>query len=372
MKRTLKIILKILLTIIVVAVVIFPVVLVCCPSLFGPPEAPEEETTVTEVTTLPDGFYDEGEEWFYYENGSKTQKTDLVQGTVNEKTGLWKVVNGVVDFSVTSLEKTEKGTWQYVKNGEVTEETSDSLAPILGGILNSISAEKEISTFGNSELSDENQKLLQSEIDKVIKKGYKTGFVVMNLNSLEGFSYNADEKNYSASTIKGPYIVSLVKSDNAVFEKEKKRIESVLVRSSNYDYEYLRDRYGDKCFIDFSSNTGNGLKIDTTRNYQYLTPKNLAHLWLGNYLFFESGETGEKLAKTFENPQVSPINKVFSDEFVTRTKAGWITKDKTRVTNDAGIVYTENGDYLIVIMTTAPCDFSVVENIAEAIKTVIL
>mgnify|MGYP003298578312 CR=1 FL=1 len=59
------------------------------------------------------------------------------------------------------------------------------------------------------------------EIDKVTKKGYKTGFVVMNLKNLSGFSYNADEKIYSASTIKGPYVVSLVKSDNAVFEKEK-------------------------------------------------------------------------------------------------------------------------------------------------------
>ncbi len=334
-----------------------------------PPSATEESTT---EETIPDGFYDEGEAWFYYENGTKSHKTDIIEGTVNDKTALWQVVSGKVDFSLTSLEKTENGTWQYVKNGEVTEEISSSLAPILGEILNSISSEKEITAFGNSELTEEKKNLLQCEIDKVTKKGYKTGFVVMNLKNLSGFSYNADEKIYSASTIKGPYVVSLVKSDNAVLEKEKKRIEAVLVRSSNYDYEYLRDRYGDKCFIDFSSNTGNGLKIDTTRNYQYLTPKNLAHLWLGNYLFFESGEAGEKLGKAFENPQVSPINKVFSDEFVTRTKAGWITKNKTHVTNDAGIVYTENGDYLIVIMTTAPCDFSVVENIAEAIKTVIL
>ena len=74
----------------------------------------------------------------------------------------------------------------------------------------------------------------------------------------------------------------------------------------------------------------------------------------------------------FQNPQISPINKVFSEKFTTRTKAGWLTKNKTRITNDAGIVYTEKGDYLIVIMTTAPSDFSVVENMAEAIRKVIL
>lgn len=365
MKRTIKIIFAV---IAVVAFSLTTVIVVLKP--FEPLSAPEESTT--EEETVPDGFYDEGENWFYYENGGKSQKTDVIQGTVNEKEGLWKVVNGRVDFSLTSLEKTENATWQYVKNGEVTEETPDSVASILGEALNSISSEKEITAFGNYEFSEENKNLLQREIDKVTKKGYKTGFVVMNLKNLSGFSYNADEKIYSASTIKGPYVVSLVKSDNTLLEKEKKRIDATLIRSSNYDYESLRDRYGDDCFINFSASTGNDLSIDTTRNYQFLTPRRLAHLWIGNYLFFESGEAGEKLAKTFENPQISPINKVFSEEFVTRTKAGWLTKNKTRVTNDAGIVYTENGDYLIVIMTTAPCDFSVVENIAEAIKTVIL
>jgi len=346
---------------------------VCLVHAFGDnTHEPEKEQTTEEKTTLPDGFYRNGENWCFFENGEASSKTEIIEGIVNEKEGLWKVVNGRVDFSLISLAKTENDTWQYVRNGEVTEETPDSLAPILGEILNSISSEKEIAAFGNYEFSEDNKDLLQCEIDKVTKKGYKTGFVVMNLKNLSGFSYNADEKIYSASTIKGPYVVSLVKSDNAVFEKEKKRIGAVLVSSSNYDYEYLRDKYGDKCFIDFSSKTGNDLKIDTTRNYQLLTPKNLAHLWLGNYLFFESGEVGEKLGGIFEKPEISPINKVFSEEFVTRTKAGWITKNKIHVTNDAGIVYTENGDYLIVIMTTAPCDFSVVENIAEAIGKVIL
>ena len=102
-----------------------------------------------------------------------------------------------------------------------------------------------------------------------------------------------------------------------------------------------------------------------------MTPRKLAHLWIGSYLFFESGQAGESLGKIFENPTVSPIHDVFSEKYTTRTKAGWVTKNKTHVTNDAGIVYTENGAYLISIMTTAPCDFSVVETVAGAIKNVI-
>lgn len=356
-----------------IIVIIFLVVasVVCVTFAFNGREDQTEETT-EEKTTLPDGFYHSGEEWCFYENGEKSSKTDKIEGVVDGKSGLWMTVNGKVDFSLASLEKTEKGTWQYVKNGEVTEETSDSVALILGETVNSISSEKEITSFGNFELTDEKKSILQKEIDKFAKKKRKAGFIVMNLNSLEGFSYNADEEIYSASTIKGPYVVSLVKNNNALLKKEKKRIEATLIRSSNYDYEFLRDRYGDDCFIGFSAETGNDLVIDTTRNYQYLTPKALAHLWLGNYLFFESGETGETLGKMFEKPENSPIHEIFSEKYPTRTKAGWITKNNIKVTNDAGIVYTENGDYLVVIMTTAPCDFKVVEDMAEAIKTVIL
>ncbi len=365
MKRTIKIILAI---IAVTALSITTVIVVCKP--FEPPSAEEESTS--EENTVPDGFYDYGPDaWYYYENGERTQKTDIISGTVNEKTGLWKVVNGMVDFSTVSLEKTENNTWQYVKNGEVTEETTDSVAQILGGILNEISNEKKITGFGNFEFSAEEEMLLKNKIHNVTSKGYKLGFVVMDLNSPGGFSYNADEKIYSASTIKGPYVTSLVKSDNSLLEKEKVRIEAVLKRSSNVDYESMRDAYGDDCFVSFSAETGNTSEIDTTRNYQYLTPRALAHLWLGNYLFFESGETGESLGEMFENPEISPIHKVFAEKNPTRTKAGWITKNNIKVTNDAGIVYTENGPYLVVIMTTAPCDFSVVENIAKAIENAI-
>lgn len=347
--------------------VLSTVYLVLEPSFLSPPEAPEDE----KIPTVADGFYDEGEGWFYFENGEIARKTDIIQGTVNEKTGYWQVVNGMVDFSAVSLEKTENNAWQYVKNGEVTEQTDESVSLILGELLNSLSGEEKIKTFGKFSLSAEEEILLKNRINSINSKGYELGFVVVNLNTLEGFSYNADERIYSASSIKAPYVVSLVKSDNIFLQKENKRIEAILKRSSNSDYESMRDKYGDDCFIDFSSETKNAWVIDTTRNYQYMTPRALAHLWAGSYVFFESGEAGESLGEMFESPAISPIHKIFSDEYTTRTKAGWISKNNIDITNDAGIVYTDNGDYLVVIMTTAPCDFSVVETLAEGIKTVI-
>ncbi len=354
----------------VIAIILLSAVAVFCAAVaFGDRDKLfAEKETAEETTVLPDGFYRNGENWCYFENGTESDKNGKIQGTVDGKTGIWMTVGGKVDFEFTSLESMGEGKWQYIKDGAVTEKTSDEASLIFGGILNSAESKTEITTFGNFDLSEEKKAHLQSEIDRVNAKGYKAGFVVMNLKSLEGFSYNADEKIYSASTIKGPYIVSLVKSDSTLIEKERVKIEATLVRSSNSDYESLRNRYGNGHFVEFSAKTGNDLVIDLTHNYQFLTPRKLAHLWAESYIFFESGETGEKLGEMFENPEISPINKVFSAEYKTRTKAGWITKNKTSVTNDAGVVYTENGDWLVVIMTTAPCDFSVVENLAQGIK----
>lgn len=361
MKKTINIIFSIIL---VVALSLTTVIVVLRP--FGAPSLPEEGAAVTEAPTVADGFYNEGDEWFYYENGSKSQKTDAVYGTVNEQSGLWMTVDGKVDFSLVSIKKKEN-SWQYVKNGKVSEKTDIEASFIFGDVLNSFSAEKELSAFGSFEFTTAKQELLQSEIDKISAKGYNLGFVVMNMNSLSGFSYNADERIYSASTIKGPYVTSLVKSDNSLLDKEKARIDATLMRSSNYDYESLRDQYGDGCFTDFLSETGSDFVIDTTRNFQFMTPRALAEMWAESYVFFKSGETGERLGQIFEKPEVSPIRNVFSDSFTTRSKAGWVEKNNIRVTNDAGIVYTDNGDYVIVIMTTAPIDFTVVENMAEAI-----
>lgn len=332
----------------------------------GKPDKKGPEEVTTEKVGILNGLYKVNGEWLYYKNGERPHGAEVVHGTVNNIEGQWITVDGKVDFSLTSLEKTEN-SWQYVKNGEVSEKTDADALFIFGEAIDSASDKKELETFGGFELEAKNQSLLQAEIDKISVKGYDLGFVVMNMNSLSGFSYNADERIYSASTIKGPYVTSLVVGDNSLLEKEKVRIDATLIRSSNVDYESLRDQYGDSCFVDFVSSTGSDFEIDTTRNFQFVTPRALAHMWASSYVFFESGETGEKLGAIFEKPEISPIRKVFSDNFTTRSKAGWVEKNNIRVTNDAGIVYTDNGDYVIVIMTTAPIDFKIVENMAEVI-----
>lgn len=321
-------------------------------------------------TTCADGFYSENNGIVYYKDGKKSNQNGFIESEINGEKVIYYLKNGVVDVTYNALLKKENNIWWWVENGKVSEETDKTILLRLNENFTAAPDKNKFSFYGGFTFTDDSAKTIEDAIKSAEKKGYKVGICVYDLTSLQGFSYNADEKIYSASAIKGPYVASLISSDNSLLQKENKRINAILKNSSNFDYESLRKQYGDECIVNWSVNSKDF--IDVTRDYQYLTPRRLSELWLSNYVFFESGETGKETGKLFENPVHSPIKSVFGDEYITRTKAGWVEKNNIRVTNDAGIVYVNEKPYLITIMTTAPCDFTVVETLAEAIKETII
>lgn len=325
----------------------------------------------TEKPVRPDGFFCENKEWYYYENGSKTQKDGLFSGTVKGKEGNWYVRDSKVDFSYNALINKGGNNYLYVVNGEASEINAGEALNKVSERLKEPTEQNVFSLHGSYQLSEKAREALGDAVKQIENKGYKVGLMVMELGSLTGFSYNADESIYSASTIKGPYVASLVKYDNSVLEKEKNSITAILEKSSNGDYSSLRNRYGDECFVDWAKKSGSDFEVSTTDIYQFITPRQLAHLWLNSYFFFESGDVGKQLGGMFENPETSPIHSVLSQKYKTRTKAGWVSVGGIHVTNDAGIVYAGEKTYLVSIMTTAPCNFYIVENLVKAMDVAI-
>ncbi len=321
------------------------------------------------TTSRQDGFYSENGSLFYYKDGKKSNYNGFVDAEINGEKVKYYLVNGKVDVSYNALIRKENNLWWYVKNGKVSEVTDETALLKLNETFAVSSSKDKFSFYGGYTFSTETAEIIENAIKTVEKKGYKVGLCFYDLNSLEGFSYNADEKIYSASAIKGPYVASLINHDNSLLQKEKGRINAILKNSSNVDYESLRSQYGDECVVNWSPDSENFIKTD--RDYQYITPHQLSELWLSNFIFFENGDVGAEAGKLFENPVHSPIKSVFGDKYITRTKAGWVEKNNIEVTNDAGIVYANNKAYLITIMTTAPRDFSVVETLATAIEKTI-
>ncbi len=114
------------------------------------------------VSLYSDGFHQDpdGTDWCYYKNGKiSTGTTDIIQGTVNGKSGYWNVVKGrvaasatvakgtvdgttawwyvnkkgMVDTSYTGFATNSSGTW-YAEKGKVTKKTNGVLQDTTGAL----------------------------------------------------------------------------------------------------------------------------------------------------------------------------------------------------------------------------------------------
>ena len=89
-----------------------------------------------------------------------------------------------------------------------------------------------------------------------------------------------------------------------------------------------------------------------------------------SYEFFESGEFGAQAGSWFEDPAYSLIHSELGDRYVTRSKAGWLVDDDPTHTTtvDGGIVYADNGPYVIVIMSKVPRDIEPLRPLMQALE----
>ncbi len=70
-----------------------------------------------------------------------------------------------------------------------------------------------VTSFGGYEMSEGVRSSLQSAVDSVRADGYGAGFVMVDIKTGQGVACNPYGSFYSASTIKGPYVASIVSMD---------------------------------------------------------------------------------------------------------------------------------------------------------------
>ena len=207
--------------------------------------------------------------------------------------------------------------------------------------------------FGGVTLTDHVKNLLAEALDTT--NGNDFSFLLADLTDNKGIAYNIDEDFYSASSIKGPYVASLVASDPDILSdnQESSEIENILLYSDNTCYVRMLNTYGFTPLMDWSDEAGADLEI-TAYDYTYYSARTLAKLWIRNYEYFTSDTTGKQLAEEFEQPETSSIHETLGDMYTTQSKAGWIADPDCSSTCDAGIVYADNGPYVLVVMSDLP------------------
>ena len=226
-----------------------------------------------------------------------------------------------------------------------------------------------LNEIGTMNLSPEEKEKLQVLIDDTSRNGaYGISFVMIDLYSGNGISYNVDKEYYSASCIKGPYITALVAGRPEVLDYMSNTLNTIIVQSDNELYSNLRKSHGRNEFIEWCK--ASRINTDVSiYNYPRITALELAKFWVHGYFYYNTDDTGSLIGSWLETPNVSAINKVLGPEsphgkdiIKTQSKAGWICEDGYRSTTDAGIVYPKNSSpYLISVCTDIPSDVASLE-----------
>lgn len=223
--------------------------------------------------------------------------------------------------------------------------------------------------IGGYSLGVEETQALNEALNGCTEQGYQAGYILLDISTGQGITYNIDEEFYSASTIKGLYVASLAAQFPEVVELRADSIYAILDHSSDDDYFALRVDYGHDPFVQWCAEAGVDEAIGSEW-FPYYSARTFAKLWLKTYEYFDSGsEETEALIPWYGDSFNSAIYQCLGDQYQVCTKAGWIGGDGYSAAADGGIVYAGESPYVIVVMTDAPGDTSLLEPIIAALNS---
>lgn len=228
---------------------------------------------------------------------------------------------------------------------------------------------------------------VRNAIAAFLDEGYRVGFVVYDLATGEGLGYNADERFFSASTVKAPFVAfaaqDMVDGGQAPFDEEVREdiilegtgvmstdaidlydlqtvMGNTIVYSDNTGYGLLRERFDQAGFESWCADAD----VDATEWgdewYPSYTPRDLAKLWLNIGAYVAGGEgSAPWLAEQLQQTNLSFLREALGDGHRVLSKPGYEIDTAwydIGALNDAGLVLTDTDAYVIAIMSDADYD----------------
>ncbi len=233
--------------------------------------------------------------------------------------------------------------------------------------INSAGGSRNIISLGGYNMSSGVANQLQNAVNIIRNKGRDVGFLMIDMKTGKGIAYNADKEFYSASTVKGPYVASVVSAYPDSIWNWAGTMQSSIAVSSNSGYATLRNSFGSAPMLAWCSQSGVRNNI-AEKMYPYYSAKELAKLWTKNYEYFEYGQHGATIRSWYRSPLNSMIYQNLGTKYTTYSKPGWIGSGNYNATNDAGIVYAGNRPYILAVMTDCPAQFSDLNGIIQGIE----
>lgn len=182
-------------------------------------------------------------------------------------------------------------------------------------------------------------------------EGYSVGFVMIDLYSGASVSYGMDNYFYSASTIKGPYVMSLLKYKPWLLNSWGDTLYNTINVSSNEAYAELRNNLGASTldwFVDWTHAWG----FDYSSHYVWYTPRQLCKLWVGMADYLMGNEQDAWWARDVYGNNIAIYSR---QELAWKgvpiyAKSGWVN-GSINVHNEGYLVMDGDHPYVCVIMS---------------------
>lgn len=202
-------------------------------------------------------------------------------------------------------------------------------------------------------------------------KGYDLSFYLKDLKTGATVTYDPDKVRYPASSIKGPYLVSiyemLVEKGQVRASNVSGLAQSLVINSDNEAFRTLHRTYGESVMgrwmesFGLSSKGYGGSYSYLSYYYPHTSATQLEAMWEHMYQYLSSGtDSATYLASLFSQRDVSPIREAVGSRYESWGKAGWYPSadglGSAPATVDAGVVFSDTGDYVVVAMSDAPSD----------------
>lgn len=216
---------------------------------------------------------------------------------------------------------------------------------------------------------DEAQERLDAAVSALEEDGYTVSYIICNLNTANTLEYNADAIHYSASTIKAPFVISVMEGDSGDYMRAAygPQVEATLVNSDNEAYSTLRKAYYSQPYwSDFCARAQ--VDPENAHWYKHLSVREMARLWTTAHPWLSSGsENAQWICDLLSDSYKSLIDDLAGPAArSTWSKAGWYAGDpEFNVTFNAGIVNADFGSYVISVAISKGSDFEALQSIME-------
>lgn len=196
-------------------------------------------------------------------------------------------------------------------------------------------------------LSEEGQNTIQTALAPFMENEYDVGFILMDLQTGSGYSYNLDQEVYGASSFKGPVLIygcqEALEPGILSIDTVNDSASNAIIYSDNNSYYNMRaifEEYSEISLVNWLANMNIDSDVETDTSFPHYSVRESAKLWMNAYLYFTSSESDPEIVSwaqdLFSQTEVSMLRAGVDPSFALITDGGEVYINQATQTDQGG------------------------------------